>query len=229
MKKIGCLHVLTDTVLQSRHTHAELARMAVDGGAGAVQYRQKSGHTRDMIETARAMREICARSGVSLIVNDRVDVALAAEADGVHLGQDDFPVVLARNLLGAGRIIGVSAGNPDEARKGIADGADYVGFGPIFPTGSKSDAGEAKGLEKLADFARAVRAPVIAIGGIGAENAAGVMRSGAHGIAVISAVCCQADPEAATRNLVKLIKASGIRDHDDEHLRSLRAYRTFSR
>ncbi len=219
MKKIGALHVLTDTVLQSRHTHAELARMAVAGGADAVQYRQKGGETRGMIETARAMCDICAASGVPLIVNDRVDVALAAEADGVHLGQEDFPVALARNLLGAGRIIGVSAGNPDEARKGIADGADYVGFGPIFPTGSKSDAGEAQGLRKLADFTRAVRAPVIAIGGIGAGNAAGVLRSGADGFAVISAVCCQADPETATRNLGVLIRESGIRDRDDQHLR----------
>lgn len=146
MKRVGALHVLTDTVLQSRHTHAELARMAVDGGADTVQYRQKSGNAREMIETARAMRDICAGSGVPLIVNDRVDVALASEADGVHLGQDDFPVALARNILGAGRIIGVSAGNLYEARQGIADGADYVGFGPIFPTGSKSDAGEAQGL-----------------------------------------------------------------------------------
>lgn len=208
MKTVGALHVLTDTVLQSRHSHAQLARMAVAGGADTVQYRQKSGNTREMIETARAMRDICARSGVPLIVNDRVDVALAAESDGVHLGQDDFPVALARDLLGAGRIIGVSAGSPDEARQGIADGADYVGFGPVFPTGSKSDAGEAQGLDRLADFTRAVRAPVIAIGGIGPGNAAGVAGTGAHGIAVISAVCCQADPEAATRNLGKLIRNS---------------------
>ena len=220
MKKVGGLHVLTDTVLQSCHTHVELARMAVAGGADTVQYRQKSGDTRGMIATARAMCDVCAESGVPLIVNDRVDVALAADADGVHLGQDDFPVALARNLLGAERIIGVSAGNPDEARQGIADGAEYVGFGPIFPTGSKSDAGKAQGLEVLADFARAVRVPVIAIGGIGADNAAGVVRSGAHGIAVISAVCCQDDPEAATRNLSSLIRASGIRDDDDQHLRT---------
>lgn len=208
MKTVGALHVLTDTVLQSRHSHAQLARMAVAGGADTVQYRQKSGNTREMIETARAMRDICARAGVPLIVNDRVDVALAAESDGVHLGQDDFPVALARDLLGAGRIIGVSAGSPDEARQGIADGADYVGFGPVFPTGSKSDAGEAQGLDRLADFTRAVRAPVIAIGGIGPGNATGVAATGAHGIAVISAVCCQADPEAATRNLGKLIRNS---------------------
>lgn len=208
MNRIGALHVLTDTVLQTRYSHADLARMAVDGGADTVQYRQKTGHTRDMIETARAMREFCSRSGVPLVVNDRVDVALAAEADGVHLGQDDFPVSLARSLLGAGRIIGVSAGSLDEARRGIADGADYVGFGPVFPTGSKSDAGEAQGLEKLADFARALQAPVIAIGGIGAGNAADVARSGAHGVAVISAVCCKADPETATRDLIALIRTA---------------------
>ena len=220
MKKIGALHVLTDTVLQTRYTHADLARLAVSGGADTVQYRQKTGHTRDLIETARAMRDICARRSVPLIVNDRVDVALAAEADGVHLGQDDFPVALARNLLGADRIIGVSAGNLDEARRGIADGADYVGFGPIFPTGSKNDAGDAQGLEKLADFARTVQAPVIAIGGIGAGNAAGVVTSGAHGIAVISAVCCHADPEAATQNLNTLIKAAQPLAHDRQYLRS---------
>ena len=220
MKKIGALHVLTDTVLQTRYTHADLARMAVAGGADTVQYRQKTGHTRDMIETARAMRDICARSGVPLIVNDRIDVALAADAHGVHLGQDDFPVALARNLLAAERIIGVSAGNLDEARRGIADGADYVGFGPIFPTGSKSDAGEAQGLEKLADFARAVRAPVIAIGGIGARNAPSVVTSGAHGVAVISAVCCQADPEAATRKLSNLIQSAQPLTHDRQYLRS---------
>lgn len=208
MNRIGALHVLTDTVLQTRNSHADLARMAVDGGADTVQYRQKTGHTRDMIETARAMRNTCSRLGVPLIVNDRVDVALAAEADGVHLGQDDFPVALARRLLGTGRIIGVSAGSLDEARRGIADGADYVGFGPVFPTGSKSDAGEAQGLEKLADFARAVPAPVVAIGGIGAGNAADVVRSGAHGVAVISAVCCQACPEAATRELINLIRTA---------------------
>ena len=225
MKRIGALHVLTDTVLQSRHTNAELARMAVAGGADAVQYRQKNGHTREMIETARAMRDICAGSGVPLIVNDRVDVALAADADGVHLGQDDFPVALARNLLGADRIIGVSAGNPDEARRGIADGADYVGFGPVFPTGSKSDAGNAQGLDKLADFARAVRAPVIAIGGINAENAAAVVTSGAHGVAVISAVCCHADPEAACRNLNNLIQEGRTRNDDDQHLRTPRPSR----
>ncbi|MDE2999819.1 MAG: thiamine phosphate synthase [Gemmatimonadota bacterium] len=219
MKRIGALHVLTDTVLQSRHTHVELARLAVAGGAGAVQFRQKSGNTREMIETAGAMREICARAGVPLVVNDRVDVAIAVEADGVHLGQDDFPVAMARGLLGAGRIVGVSAGNTDEARQGIADGADYVGFGPVFPTGSKSDAGEAQGLEKLADFARAVRAPVIAIGGIGAGNAAGVIGTGTYGIAVISAVCCQPDPEAATRNLCDLIRESGIRVHDGQRVR----------
>ena len=103
----------------------------------------------------------------------------------------------------------MSAGSLDEARRGIADGADYVGFGPVFPTGSKSDAGEAQGLKKLADFARAVQAPVIAIGGIGAGNAADVVRSGAgHGVAVISAVCCRADPEAATRELINLIRAA---------------------
>ena len=205
MKQIGKLHILTDTVLQSRFSHMEITRLAIAGGADTIQYRQKSGSTRQMIEIARNMKRLCSEAGVMFIVNDRLDVAIAAEADGVHLGQDDFPIPMARELLGEGRIIGGSAATLDEARKCLSEGADYVGFGPVYPTSSKDDAGPVSGIDILKQVVEIIPLPIIAIGGVGAENIPGVMRAGAHGIAVISAVCCQDDPEESTRALYQAL------------------------
>jgi thiamine-phosphate pyrophosphorylase len=205
MKQIGKLHILTDTVLQSRFSHMEITRLAIAGGADTIQYRQKSGSTRQMIEIARNMKRLCSEAGVMFIVNDRLDVAIAAEADGVHLGQDDFPIPMARELLGEGRIIGGSAATLDEARKCLSEGADYVGFGPVYPTSSKDDAGPVSGIDILKQVVEIVPLPIIAIGGVGAENTAIVIRAGAHGIAVISAVCCQDDPEESTRALYQAL------------------------
>lgn len=179
----------------------ELTRLAINGGADAIQFRQKSGSTREMIETARQMKEVCAKNGVTFIVNDRVDVAIAAEADGVHLGQDDFPIPLARKLLGKDVIIGGSASTIEEARQCLSEGADYVGFGPVYPTTSKDDANPVTGIPMLKQVVEAVPLPIIVIGGVSAGNVPEVMSAGAHGIAVISAVCCQDDPELATRTL----------------------------
>ena len=130
MKKIGSLHVLTDTVLQSRYSHLELARLAIAGGADTIQYRQKIGSTREMIDTALDLKGLCASLGATMIVNDRVDVAIASGADGVHLGQDDFPLDRARDLLGPDAIIGGTAKTLDQVRKAASEGADYVGFAP---------------------------------------------------------------------------------------------------
>ena len=210
MKHIGKLHVLTDTILQSRFSHAELTRLAIAGGADTIQYRQKNGSTREMIEIAQNMKRMCTEAGVTFIANDRLDVAIAAEADGVHLGQDDFPVPLARELLGEGRIIGGSAATIEEARKCLSEGADYVGFGPVFPTTSKDDAGPVSGIDILKQVVETIPLPIIAIGGIGAENIPYVMRTGAHGIAVISAVCCQDDPEQATRSLYQALHKNAL-------------------
>jgi thiamine-phosphate pyrophosphorylase len=206
MKKIGELHVLTDTVLQSRFSHSELAELAIRGGADTIQYRQKSGSTREMIRIAEKMKQVCADHGVPFIVNDRVDVAIAAKADGVHLGQDDFPIPLARDLLGQEMIIGASASNMEEVEKCILEGADYVGFGPVYPTTSKNDAGLAKGVASLAQAAKSVPVPIIAIGGIGLENVCEIRRAGIHGIAVISSVCCREDPEQATKALYQKLR-----------------------
>ena len=210
MKQIGKLHVLTDTALQSQFSHMELTRLAIAGGADTIQYRQKLGSTREMIEIAQNIKQLCTEAGVIFIVNDRLDVAVAAEADGVHLGQDDFPVPLARELLGEGRIIGGSAATIEEARKCLSEGADYVGFGPVFPTTSKDDAGPVSGIDILRQVVETISLPIIAIGGVAAENIPHVMRTGAHGIAVISAVCCQDDPEQAARSLYQALHESAL-------------------
>ncbi len=213
MKQIGRLHVLTDTVLQSRFSHLELARMAIKGGADTIQFRQKVGTTREMIEIVRQLKQLCLDSGVTLIVNDRVDVAIAAEADGVHLGQDDFPIALARKLLGESRIIGGSAATLEEAQKCLAEGVDYIGFGPVYPTTSKADAGPVAGIKLLKQAVGIISLPIIAIGGITVENTPEVIRTGARGIAVISAVCCHQDPEQATRALRQALQTETLREN----------------
>ncbi len=206
MKKIGRFHLLTDTCLQTRFSHLELAQLAIAGGADTIQLREKTGETREMIRVADEVRAFCKRAGVTFIVNDRVDVAIASRADGVHLGQNDFPIPLARTLLGEEAVIGGSAGNMEEARKCLLEGADYIGFGPVYPTASKEDAGPASGLDLLKRVVEEIPLPIVAIGGITRENAPQVIRTGAHGIAVISAVCCQRDPEEAARCLGRILE-----------------------
>lgn len=206
VREIGRLHVITDIVLQGRFSHEDLARLAIAGGAEAIQFRQKQGSTREMIETARAMLAVCRRLGVPLIVNDRLDVALAVGADGVHLGQDDFPLAQAREILGPDKIIGGSASTLEEARFCRSQAVDYIGLGPVYPTGSKADASPAGGLDLVRRVTREVDLPVIAIGGIGPANAPEVVSAGAHGVAVISAVCCQDDPRAAAADLLRALR-----------------------
>ena len=206
MKRIGRFHVVTDTLLQTCLSHVELAELAIAGGADTIQLREKGGSTREMIRAAEQMQALCTKAGVTFIVNDRVDVAIAAGADGVHLGQDDFPIPLARKLLGEEAIIGGSAGNMEEARKCLMEGADYIGFGPVYSTASKVDAGPAGGLDLLRHIVEAIPLPIVAIGGISTYNASLVMKAGAHGIAVISAVCCQKDPTEAARSLRCLLE-----------------------
>jgi thiamine-phosphate pyrophosphorylase len=150
---------------------------------------------------------LCRRAGVTFIVNDRVDVALASDADGVHLGQEDFPVALARRILGPDRIIGASVDHPDECEAAWRDGADYVGFGPIYGTASKSDTGPVVSVAGLREWLPKFRLPVIAIGGIDAGNIAPVLGAGAHGVAVLSSICRADDPEIATRELSGLVRS----------------------
>jgi len=197
--------VLTDSCLQTQFSHLELAELAIAGGADTIQFREKAGETRQMIRIAEQIRALCKRAGAAFIVNDRVDVAIASHADGVHLGQDDFPIPVARKLLGEEAIIGGSAGNMEEARKCLLEGADYIGFGPVYFTTSKEDAGPAGGLGLLKQVVEEIRLPIIAIGGLTRDNTPQVIQAGVHGIAVISAVCCQKDPLEAAKCLGRLL------------------------
>ena len=211
MKKIGRFHVLTDTDLQNCFSHVELAELAIAGGADTVQFRQKTGETIQMIRIAEQIQALCKRAGVSFIINDRVDVAIASHADGVHLGQNDFPIPLARKLLGEEAVIGGSAGNKEEARKCLLEGADYIGFGPVFPTSSKENAGPVSGLDLLKQVVEEIPLSIIASGGINKDNTPLVKETGVYGIAVISAVCCEKDPMEAAKCLHRLLEA---KQHD---------------
>ena len=201
MKPIGRFHVLTDTVLQRKFTHAELARFAIQGGADTIQFRQKEGATLHLIELAQKTAETCKKGKVPFVVNDRIDIALAVGVDGIHLGQTDFPIPLAKRLLSPDVFFGGSALTLEEARKCLDEGCDYIGFGPVFPTDSKLDTGPASGLSLLEQAAGEISIPIIAIGGIHAGNIDQVIKAGAYGIAVISAVCCMPDPAEAARKL----------------------------
>jgi thiamine-phosphate pyrophosphorylase len=197
-KDIGTLHVLTDFHLQQQHTHAELARMAIRGGADSIQFRQKHGGIQNILIEARSVASVCRDASLPLIVDDRIDVAQAVGAPGVHLGQNDFPVEAAREILGPDAIIGASATKPGQAAAAYEQGADYIGFGPVFPTTSKRNPKSVKGPEGLADACVAVPVPVIAIGGITHDRVRPALSAGAHGVAVLSAVATAKHPERAT-------------------------------
>ncbi len=199
------LHVLTDRALSHGRTDVEVATAALTGGATVVQLRGKDLTGADLVRVGQRLRELTRIHGGLLIVNDRVDVALAVGADGAHVGQDDLPAPDARRLLGPDRLLGVSARTVGEAVCAARDGADYIGFGPVFPTLTKGDAGSPSGLEELRRVCAAVAIPVVAIGGIAAGNAGAVIAAGAAGVAVIAAVVGVPDSAAATRVLLRAI------------------------
>ena len=205
MKPIGRLHVITDESVQSRFSHVEIAKLAVEGGADVIQFRDKKRPAGELIDIAASIRDVCRGAGAAFIVNDRIDVAIAIDADGVHLGQSDLPIAEARKLLGPGKIIGGTASNVEDALEAQRDGADYVGFGHIYPTSSKDKPTPAKGPEALLAVVGAVSIPVVAIGGITAENLPAVVETGVHGVAVIGAVCASEDPRGAARELRSIL------------------------
>ncbi|HEX3000880.1 MAG TPA: thiamine phosphate synthase [Methanoregula sp.] len=202
------LYVITDEGLAGGLPHSEIARRAVLGGADVIQLRDKTLPSLELVRVGREIRTLTRNAGALFIVNDRLDIAFACGADGIHLGQDDLACGTARQLSPAGFIIGVSVGSVDEAKRAEQQGADYVAVSPVFPTRSKSDAGPGFGLATIREIRASVRIPVIAIGGIGPANAADVIRAGADGIAVISAVVSQDDITAAARGLASIIAAA---------------------
>jgi thiamine-phosphate pyrophosphorylase len=181
-----------------------VALAAVRGGATMVQLRYKAG-TSEIMQSAREVIEVLRPTGVPVIINDRVDVARALGAHGVHVGQADTPPAEARRVLGEEAIVGLSVTAPDQLRDVDPETVDYLGVGPVFPTPSKADAALAIGLEALSRIASSVRLPVAAIGGITEANASTVIRAGADGLAVISAICSADNPEEAARTLVARI------------------------
>ena len=199
------LYVITDPSLARGRSHLEIARAALEGGADAVQIRDKSSPAYNLGLVTAEIQPLVRKFGAALFVNDRVDLALLAGANGAHVGQDDLPAREARRLLPRPRLIGVSAGTKEAAVRAERDGADYVGVGPVFATATKPDAGEPLGLERLAGIVASVAIPVVAIGGITLDNVAQVFEAGAGGAAVISAVVSAEDIAAAARALKRRI------------------------
>ncbi len=207
-KPIGRLHVITDETLQSRFTHAELAAAAAVGGANTIQYREKRPlSTREMIRVAASMNLACREFNAAMLIDDRVDIAAAVGASAVHLGREDLPPDVARQILGPDALIGGTANSVEEAVEVAKQPVDYLGAGPVFGTRSKGDrAAPMLGIDRFAEICAAVDVPVIGIGGISVDRVADVLAVGAFGVAVLSAVVCQEDPRAACRTFADEIK-----------------------
>jgi len=201
------LYVITDEGLSNGRSHAELAKLACEGGADVIQLRDKKMGKDEQLRAARDIRRVTSLHGVLFFVNDHVDIAVASEADGVHLGQSDMKLMDAVKVAGD-MLIGISVSSLDEALAAEAGGADYIGVGPVFDTSSKDDAGAGVGLGVLAEIRRSVRIPIVAIGGINEKNAASVISAGADGIAVISAVVSQNDVRKAAKELKNIVNGA---------------------
>lgn len=195
------LYLVTDQALCRGRTLAEVVDAAVQGGVTCVQLREKELDTREFLAQALALKALLAPRGIPLVVNDRVDVALACRADGVHLGQSDMPPDEARRLLPPEVFIGWSVETPEDVKRSALLPVDYLGVSPVFATPTKTDTKAPWGLEGLRQVRAATGLPLVAIGGIQANNAAAVLGAGADGLAVVSALCSADDPAAAARAL----------------------------
>ena len=201
------LYVIVDRSAAGRRDLADIASAAIRGGADVIQLRDKTASDRQVLEEARRLLPLTRAAGIPLILNDRIDVARAAGADGVHLGQEDLPVCEARSLLGPGRLIGKSTHSVEQALAAEAEGPDYLGIGPVFPTPTKPDTGSV-GTGLIGEVAARVRLPIVCIGGIDCGNIEQVLRAGAERVAVVRAVCGVGDPEAAARALKQVLTQS---------------------
>lgn len=202
------LYLVSDrTLLKGRDLLEEIMK-AVKGGVSAVQLREKDAGSREFYQLALALKEKLDGTGVPLIINDRLDIALAVDADGLHIGQDDLPFPVARRLLGADKLIGLSVNSRAEAEEGARLGADYLGVGPVFATLTKLDAAMPTGINLLAELKKHISIPLVAIGGINLDNIAAIREAGADGAAVVSALMGSDDIEAAARRIVAKWQAS---------------------
>jgi len=204
------LYVITDESVSRGRSHIEIAEAAIRGGADVIQLRDKAASGGTLYRVALALRKLTREAGVPFLVNDRLDIALAADADGAHVGQQDIPASTARRILGAGKILGVTAETVEEALAAEKDGADYLGVGPVFEArGTKADAGPPQGPAIIANIRPHTRLPIVAIGGIKAENARLVREAGADSAAVISAIVAADDIARAARQMKSLLQGPG--------------------
>lgn len=203
MKLDLSLYLVTDKRNKTDEEFLEIIEEAIKGGTTVVQIREKEGETLDFYNLALKVKEITSKYNVPLIVNDRIDVALAIKSEGVHIGQTDMPADVARSLIGDEMILGVSASTVKEARKAEKDGADYIGTGAVFPTATKDDAPSIT-KDDLKEVTGSINIPTVAIGGITLENASELAGTGISGISVVSAIMNSEDPKTASENLLKI-------------------------
>lgn len=196
------LYIILDPSVCPDRPLIEVLTIAAEAGASLFQYRNKTASMKDAYAEALALRRVAAQVGVIFIVNDRCDLALAVDADGVHLGQGDLPLALARKVMGPDKLIGISTHNPDQVKEATAGKPDYLGFGPIFKPGSKQDHDPLVGLEGLRAIRKLTSLPVFAIGGIQIDQVEAVMHAGADGVAVISAILKAADIREVVRTVL---------------------------
>ena len=201
------LYVILDRTASRGRDLREILDGVIAGGGRLVQFREKEWPVRRCLPLIEDLRRRARQAGIGFVVNDRLDLALAVEADGLHVGQDDLPAPIARRLLPPSMFLGVSTHSLEQARRAEGEGADYVAVGSIFPTATKPEF-QLVGLDLLGTVRQAIAAPLVAIGGITAGNAAEAIRAGADGVAVISAVCASPDPAEATRRLLERIRPS---------------------
>jgi thiamine-phosphate pyrophosphorylase len=203
------LYVILDPEAAQGRSLLDLLKQAADGGARLFQYRAKTVSALDAYRQAVPLRQAARDCGALFLVNDRCDLALAVDADGVHLGQQDLPLAMARTLMGAGKLIGISTHNDAQVSAAARSGADYLGFGPIFPPSSKRDHEPVVGIDGLRRIRGLTLLPVFAIGGITVESAGRLAEAGADGIAVVAAIAQAADVTGTARSFVASFRSPG--------------------
>ncbi len=206
------VYVLTDRALAHGRPEQEIVAAAIAGGATAIQLRWKSGSMGEAAVVGRELRDMCREANVLFVVNDRVDLALALDADAIHLGDEDLPVPDARRIVGDDMVIGYSPATLVDGLQAPRLGADYLGVGPVYGTSTKADAGQAVGVRRIEEVCRSVSIPVVGIGGINAGNAAAVIKAGAAGVAVISSVVAAQDVREATLRLSRAVHSASHGD-----------------
>ena len=209
MKPDYSLYLVTDRLLMSTKTLGEAVEQAIAGGCTLVQLREKEISSLDFYVLASEMKKITDRYGIPLIINDRIDIAMAVDAAGVHIGQKDIPADIARKVIGKEMLLGVSAGSAEEAVNAVKAGADYLGVGAMFPTETKPDAGFVS-MEELGRIRREVDIPIVVIGGIGRENAKLFKPMGIDGLAVVSAVIAESDIKKSASTLRSLFLGKDV-------------------